>query len=47
MELGIPEAGHLRSTPSFLFRSEGGRVLVPGTLPGASLVLSEYRIQTP
>jgi hypothetical protein len=46
-ELGIPEAGHLRSTPSFLFRSEGGRVLAPGTLPGASLVLSEYRIQTP
>jgi hypothetical protein len=46
-ELGIPEAGHLHSTPSFLFQSRGGRVLAPATLPGASLVLSEYRVQTP
>ena len=43
--LEIPPAGRLRNAPSRLFRSEGGRVLQPTTLPGASLVLSEYRIQ--
>ena len=46
-ELGIPSAGHLHATPSCIFRSEGGRILGPATLPGASLVLSEYRIQAP
>lgn len=46
-ELEIPEKGRLRGTPACLFRSEGGRILEPATLPGASLVLSEYRAQTP
>jgi hypothetical protein len=44
-ELDIPPAGQLRSTSSGLFKSEGGRVLSPATLPGAGLVLSGYRIQ--
>ena len=50
-ELDIPPPGHLRSVPPRLFRSEGGRILQPATIPaippGASLVLSEYRIQIP
>ncbi len=44
-ELDIPPSGHLRSAPPYLFKSKGGSVLRPITTQGASLVLSEYRIQ--
>ena len=43
-ELDIPVAGQLRQTRSHAFQAEGGRVLSPATLRGASLILSLYRI---
>jgi hypothetical protein len=46
-ELEIPAAGQQTPLSGHTFRGEGGRVLLPATLPAASLVLSEYRIRTP
>jgi hypothetical protein len=46
-DLGIPEAGHNQAVSSLQFHSQGGGVLAPSTLPGAGLVLSEYRIKIP
>jgi len=43
--LDIFPKGQECSARSYVFRSEGGSVLPLATLPGASLVLSRYRIQ--
>ena len=43
--LDIFPKGQECSVLSYVFRSEGGSVLPLATLPGASLVLSRYRIQ--
>jgi len=43
--LNILPEGQECSVSSYVFRSEGGSVLQLATLPGASLVLSRYRIQ--
>ena len=44
-ELDIPPKDQDRTAATHHFISEGGRVLPPATLPGASLVLSRYKIQ--
>jgi len=44
-ELDILPEGRERGTASQQFKSAGGSVLQPSTLPGATLVLSRYRIQ--
>ena len=43
--LDILPKGQECSVSPYVFRSEGGSVLPLATLPGASLVLSRYRIQ--
>jgi len=45
-ELDIPPKDQARTAATHHFISEGSRVLPPATLPGASLVLSRYKIQT-
>ncbi len=44
-ELDIPPKDQARTAAAHYFISEGGGVLPPATLPGASLVLSSYKIQ--
>ncbi len=44
-ELDILQKGQYRAASTHQFQSEGGSVLRPATLPGASLVLSRYKIQ--
>ena len=44
-ELDILPKGQNRAASTYQFQSEGGSVLQPATLPGASLVLSRYKIQ--
>jgi len=44
-ELDILQKGQYRTAAAHQFQSEGGSVLQPATLPGASLVLSRYKIQ--
>jgi len=44
-ELDILPSGRERGATSCRFQSEGGGILQPATLPGASLVLSRYKIQ--
>ncbi len=43
-ELDILPRGRDRAAATHQFQSEGGSVLQPATLPGASLVLSRYKI---
>lgn len=44
-ELEILPQGREHTAAAHRFQSEGGSVLQPATLPGASLVLSRYKIQ--